>query len=348
MEDRQGPDEMHCSSCGESIDSQANFCRYCGEPTRNHESRTASGVGDTGATPDNIRTGQAGQSQNTARSGAPPGDVTVGDETPTEEPRRPTRDESPLRAVGAAAGLGILGVVGLVIVSVLVLGVGTVAGLPGLVVLALGTILGQYLGFAGLGLGYLRRRGYTWDRVRSYLGVRKPTLRQLGVVVLGYVAIFALLIVVGGLVEVFLPEPAENEGAQTISGSDEPLVFVGAVLVMFLVVGPCEEFLYRGIVQNRLRERLPAIHSILIASAIFAVVHVVALAGSPTAMLVTVGLLFFPALVLGSVYEYTGNIFVPSLLHSIHNSIIVTFLFFAGDIEQSAEFISWLLGSLPL
>ncbi|PSQ47059.1 CPBP family intramembrane metalloprotease domain-containing protein, partial [Halobacteriales archaeon SW_7_65_23] len=105
--------------------------------------------------------------------------------------------------------------------------------------------------------------------------------------------------------------------------------------MMFLVVGPMEELLFRGIVQNRLRERFPAIPAIAIASAIFAAVHVVALAGSPTGMLVTVFILFFPATVFGTVYEFTGNLVAPALLHALHNSVIVGLIFLAPEEAQT-------------
>jgi len=257
-------------------------------------------------------------------------------------------DESPLRTVGIALGIGVLGIGLLIIISLAIGIVGFGLQLPDLAVFGLATAVGQYVGFIGLAVWYLRRRGLDWDRFRSYLGVRVPTLREFAVVLLGYVAIFVLLIVVGIVVEVFLPEPAENEGAQTLAGADSIAVWAGAVLFMFLVVGPSEEALFRGVVQNRLRERLSAVPAILIASAVFAAVHVIALVGDPVAMLVTVGILFVPALVLGAVYEYTGNLVVPSLLHSIHNSVIVTILLFGPELDESAEFLSWLVSLVPL
>jgi len=78
------------------------------------------------------------------------------------------------------------------------------------------------------------------------------------------------------------------------------------------------------------------------ASAIFASVHVVALAGDPAGMLVTVFILFFPATVFGAVYEYTGNIVVPALLHAIHNSVIVSLIFLAPEGEEGEAILSLL------
>ena len=238
-------------------------------------------------------------------------------------------DESAWRAVGKATGLGIAGIILLVIVSVVVVLVSSPIGLSAGVLLIVGTAIGQYVGFGGVALGYLSNRGFTWEQMRSYLGVRVPTLRELAVVVAGYVAIVMLLIVVAGIASVFLPEPAENQAVDTTT--ENPGIVPFMILMMFLVVGPMEELLFRGIVQNRLRERFPAIPAIAIASAIFAAVHVVALAGSPTGMLVTVFILFFPATVFGTVYEFTGNLVAPALLHALHNSVIVGLIFLAPE-----------------
>ncbi|PSP41045.1 CPBP family intramembrane metalloprotease domain-containing protein [Halobacteriales archaeon QH_2_66_30] len=238
-------------------------------------------------------------------------------------------DESAWRAVGKATGLGIAGIVLLVIVSVVIVLVSSPLGVSAGVLLIVGTAIGQYVGFGGVALGYLSNRGFTWEQMRSYLGIRVPTLRELAVVVAGYVAIVMLLIVVAGIASVFLPEPAENQAVDTTT--ENPGIVPFMILMMFLVVGPMEELLFRGIVQNRLRERFPAIPAIAIASAIFAAVHVVALAGSPTGMLVTVFILFFPATVFGTVYEFTGNLVAPALLHALHNSVIVGLILLAPE-----------------
>ena len=243
-------------------------------------------------------------------------------------------DESLFRTVGAAVGLGVAGILILGLVTAVVALLGRAAGL------ALGTLfiasiaLGQYLGFVGLGLAYLRTRGFAWSQVRSYLGIRLPSPTEVGVIVVGYLAIVAILVVVLSVALQFLPEPAENQGAAMFASNPE--LIPAGIVVMFLVVGPSEEFLFRGIVQSRLRERLSAIPAVAIAGSIFAVVHVIALAGSPSAVAVTVTGLLVPGLVLGAVYEYTGNLVVPWLIHSIHNSLLLTGLLLAGAGEGTA------------
>ena len=242
-------------------------------------------------------------------------------------------DSTP-RAVGIAVALGVGGILVLGAVTVLV---GTIGGRLGLGVgflFVASVAIGQYLGFVGLGLYYLRTRGLSWAGIRSYLGIRTPTPRELAAVVAGYLVIIVGLLALLAVALRFLPDPAENQGAAV--AANNPELIPPLVVVMFLVVGPCEEFLYRGVVQNRLRERLPAAAAVALAAVIFAVVHVVAVAGSPTAVAVTLSVLLVPGVVLGAVYEYTGNLVVPVLLHSTHNSILLGALLYADDAGGTA------------
>lgn len=353
MGDPAGPGKRYCASCGELIDRDAEYCTYCGAETRDREfpndrsgPATASDGrslrGDSVSGGDRA-TGGPVREQSTERDYSAP---RVGVEGRAEPPST----DSTLRTVGIAAGLGILGVVLLVVFSALGSLVLFPLGLPELATLAVATAVGQYLGFMGLGVWYLQRRGYDEAGIRSYLGIRRPSLREIGLVLLGWLAIFIMVIVVSLVVQAFLPEPAQNEGAsQFAEGATNPAILAVGVLFMFVVVGPCEEFLYRGIVQNRLRERLAAAPAILIAAAVFASVHVVALSGGdPVAMATTVGILFVPALVLGTLYEYTGNLVVVSLLHGLHNSVILSVVFLGPDAEEAAEFITGLLSCLPV
>jgi membrane protease YdiL (CAAX protease family) len=242
-------------------------------------------------------------------------------------------DSTP-RAVGTAVALGVGGILVLGAVTVLVGMVGGRLGLAVGVLFVASVAIGQYLGFVGLGLYYLRTRGLSWAGIRSYLGIRTPTVRELAAVVAGYVAIIVGLLALLAVALRFLPDPAENQGAAV--AANNPELIPPLVVVMFLVVGPCEEFLYRGVVQNRLRERLPAAAAVAVAAVIFAVVHVVAVAGSPGAVAVTLSVLLVPGVVLGAVYEYTGNLVVPWLLHSTHNSILLGALLYADDAGGTA------------
>ena len=246
--------------------------------------------------------------------------------------------DSTARAVGTAVALGVGGILVLGVVTVLVGMVGGRLGLAVGVLFVASVAIGQYLGFVGLGLYYLRTRGLSWADIRSYLGIRTPTVRELAAVVAGYLAIIVGLLALLTVALRFLPDPAENQGAEF--AANNPELIPPLVLVMFLVVGPCEEFLYRGVVQNRLRERLPAAAAVALAAVIFAIVHVVAVAGSTDAVAVTLSVLLVPGVVLGAVYEYTGNLVVPWLLHSTHNSILLGALLYADDAGGTALLVA--------
>jgi membrane protease YdiL (CAAX protease family) len=79
--------------------------------------------------------------------------------------------------------------------------------------------------------------------------------------------------------------------------------------------------------------------AIVTASAVFASAHVLALWGQdPVAIAMTITILFVPSLGFGAIYEYTGNIVVPALLHGFHNSVVVTIVLLGAqaDLQESA------------
>ena len=254
-------------------------------------------------------------------------------------------DESLLRTVGVAAALGTAGVIILVAIAAVVIFVGAAAGLTFGTVFIGSIVLGQYIGFIGLGTAYLRGRGLNWQGIRSYLGLRVPSLREVGVMVGGYLAIIGTLLIVVTVALRFLPEPAENEGAETFAGNPE--LIPAGIVVMFLVVGPSEELLFRGVVQNRIRERLSAAPAVAVAGSLFAFAHLVALLGSPpSAIAVTVAILLVPGFVLGTVYEYTGNLVVPWLLHSTHNSVLLAALLLSQSLDAPAGLLSTVIAAV--
>lgn len=243
------------------------------------------------------------------------------------------------RAVAVALGLGLLGPAIALASALLVGGINAVVGLSVLAALALTLFFGQYVAFAGLSLVYLRGRGFDWSRVRSYLGVRRPSLLELGIVVVGWVTILIMVMGISLIVQLVGAEPGANQTAEL--AVENPAVFPLLFVAMFLVVGPCEEILYRGVVQGRLREAMGPVPAIVIAAAVFAFVHVMAVTGGAVNRLTTVAILFVPSLVFGAVYEYTENIVVPSLLHGLHNAVLIAILWvtvtYADEFEELAE-----------
>jgi membrane protease YdiL (CAAX protease family) len=246
-----------------------------------------------------------------------------------------TRSSSDLpRALATAGLLGFGGPLIAVFFSLIIVAGMQGGVLPPLLALFLLVITGQYVAFGGLALGYLRYRSMSWSAIRQYLGVRVPSLRELLIVLGGWVLIFGSLIVISLLVQATGAQPAENQLGEV--ARQLPAIIPILIVVMFLVVGPSEEILFRGVVQGRLRETLSAAPAIVLASGIFALVHWFALAGGSSGRLLTVGILFFPSLVFGAVYEYTGNLVVPALLHGLHNSVLLALLWVALTVEPQS------------
>jgi membrane protease YdiL (CAAX protease family) len=177
----------------------------------------------------------------------------------------------------------------------------------------LSTVLLQGVTFGGIALVYLRIRGIGLDFVR----VRLPTLRDLVVVVGGSLVLLSLLVVVSILLSFLEIESAQNQIIEL--GQQNPLVFLILVPLSFLLVGPGEELLFRGLIQGRLGESFSTWQAIVLASGIFGIVHITSLVGQ--GKFVYIGVVFALALVLGATYEYTDNLVVPALVHGAYNAV---------------------------
>jgi membrane protease YdiL (CAAX protease family) len=358
--------EMFCPACGERISRSAKFCRYCGEPNRKTKGEDApsqdSGTQEPPAaaesdesqepweTPYARRVESRIEDDETEQTDEPTDSDSAWRDRLPDAARDP--DESTLRVVGIAAGLGLLGVGLLVVITVLTVNIGSALGIATTPLALLGTVLGQYLGFIGLSIYYLRNRGFDKNDITTYLGVRWPTLRELGLVIAAWVMIFVLLIVIGLAIEAVTEllgsgNPDEPDQALDEVISANPAILIGVIVAMFVVVGPSEEILFRGIVQGRLRERLSAVPAIALASLLFASIHVIALAGSLQAIVLGISVLFVTSLVLGAVYEYTGSIVIPALLHAFHNSMVTIFVYIQVTTDVEEGILVELLLGLP-
>ena len=251
---------------------------------------------------------------------------------------------SPGVAVATALLLGVLGPVIALASGVAVFAIDSLTGGLSLVAsVVLTLVFGQYVAFGGLAVGYLAWRGFDREGIVSYLGVRVPSLKEVGIVLGGWVVILILILAVSTVVQALGTETASNQSAELAMGN--PAIIPLFIAASFLVIGPCEEILYRGVVQGRLRESLPAAPSIALSAAIFAAIHVMALTGGLSARLTTIGILFVPSLVFGAVYEYTENLVVPALLHGLHNAVLFTALYVA---VTQTDAMPAVLGFLPV
>jgi membrane protease YdiL (CAAX protease family) len=254
-----------------------------------------------------------------------------------------------LRAVGVSVGVGLLGIV-LAAVFVFV-GAGALYLLQGepsvLLLLAISLLLGQGVAFMGTAYAYLRWRGLPLQSV----GIRVPSLKELAIGAGVFVVTILYLMGAGFLMQQTGTEGASNNVATL--AMENPEIILLLLPGAYLLIGPGEELLFRGVVQGRLRESFSAVPAILIASVIFASIHVFSLqAGAPlSAKLVTITLLMGPSIAFGAVYEYTENIVIPALLHGTYDAFLFIALYVvaSGGMEapESGSAVAAVLATLP-
>lgn len=230
-----------------------------------------------------------------------------------------------LRAIGSGVGLGVLGIA-LGFVLVLVVGLSlTLAGveISPLLNIGLSLFLVQGIALMGVGYAYLRRRGIP---LRS-VGIRFPSLRELGVAAGAFVISIIYLLVVSIIIQSLGAQTAENNVVEM--GRQNPEILLFLIPGAYIFIGPGEELLFRGVIQTRIRQVFPPVAGVVVASIIFAGIHLPALSfGAPlSAKLTTLAVLLGPSLILGATYEYTDNLVVPILIHGSYDALIFIALY---------------------
>lgn len=228
-----------------------------------------------------------------------------------------------LRALAVAVALAIGGIAaGLAVMLVLGLVIGALGVQLGSTVRFGLTFLAVAAGFVGISTAYLRRR----DRSLAYVGIAFPSLRGLLWAVAGYLVAIALVFLSGAVLSYFQATPdTANQAVQ--AGMQNPELLLWLVPLSIFVVAPAEEFLFRGVIQNRLRETFKPVVAIPLTAAIFATVHFFSLTGGAGGRFIAIGILFFPSLVFGTVYEKTENLVVPILIHGFYNSTLSVLIY---------------------
>lgn len=194
-----------------------------------------------------------------------------------------------------------------VLVPALLLGY-DIGSLP---VLVTALIAGQ-LGFLAVGVLYTQQHDL---RIR----ISRPIRRSMGYVVGGT----GLALMIGMGMWLLLDDlgSAPESVIEEVAAIDPVFLLVVAVLSM-LLVAPVEEYLFRGVIQGRLRESLGPIPAILGASLLFGSLHFANYIGSPIEILAGVGVITCVGIVFGTLYELTDNLAVPIAVHGIYNVVL--------------------------
>ena len=186
----------------------------------------------------------------------------------------------------------------------------TPAGAP---LVEAGATAASFLGFLLVGAVYL-----DW-REEPLVGLRMPTVRDGAVAVVGTALLVGTMVGLEAALSWLGVGPAEN--ATIAAAREHPRLFLYYVPVTIAFVAPAEELLFRGLVQGLLRENYGVVPGVVCAAIAFGLVHYPALSGggSPGAYVLVAVL---AGLVLGGLYEYTGNLLVPIAVHGAWNATV--------------------------
>jgi membrane protease YdiL (CAAX protease family) len=144
--------------------------------------------------------------------------------------------------------------------------------------------------------------------------------RVVGYVVAGVVVAIGLAIGLSALLSALGLLPGSVIGD---TAAMNPTYLLGLAALSVLVVAPVEEFVFRGVVQGRLRQRFGPVAAIVGASLLFGSLHLANYSGNPVA--IVAGALMIAAIgtVFGTLYERTDNLAVPVLAHAVYNVILL-------------------------
>jgi membrane protease YdiL (CAAX protease family) len=176
------------------------------------------------------------------------------------------------------------------------------------------------LWFAVVGAAYLQFRPVT-----IHYNLRWPTLRDGGWILGGLAAIIVASLVTELVVSQFGSGSATN--ISSAAAVENPVVIYSVFLIgNLLLIAPIEEFLFRGVIQGRLRESYGAITAITVTSVGFGLTHIPSywFGGSD---LLSVGVwgavlgISTTGFILGYVYERTHSLLTVSIIHGLVNTI---------------------------
>jgi membrane protease YdiL (CAAX protease family) len=169
-----------------------------------------------------------------------------------------------------------------------------------------------------LTLGYLfvsRRLG----------GVRAavPAVGHLGLVAIG--SVLVLTVILGGTAALEAVGLAAPEDAMLVVAESQPWILLVFAALSLVLIGPAEELFFRGAIQGNLRTAFGPVTAIGLTSLLFGAVHVTGFLSAGVALsLAVVGSLslnVLSAVLFGALYERSGNLTVPIIVHGLTNAI---------------------------
>lgn len=241
-----------------------------------------------------------------------------------ESTRRHGRSDGPAgpdwKRSGRAVLVGLGLTVGALILATL-LSIGPIV-LGGTSVLALtATFVLSEAGYALTGWLYLRR----W--FEETVTIRIPTAREAAWIV-GSAAVMLVIATAITYSATVLGVTLGRADQEFLTGSPE-MVLVLAVLSL-VVIGPAEEYLFRGVIQRRLARSMRTPTAVLVTAVLFVIPHAIGYLGGAAGVLLLSLVPFSLSLLMGYVYERFDNLAVPILAHGIYNATLFTTTYYTA------------------
>lgn len=215
-----------------------------------------------------------------------------------------------LRSVGVATGLTLAAFVG-------ALAVGVVYYVPVILLgydpfstnATVGALIATQVGFVGVGALYVHLTGWR-------VPIERPTLRTFGYVISG--AVLAL-VVANGLLALIASAGLQPESVLETAAASDPLFLLALAAFSMVLIAPIEEFVFRGLVQGRLRQSFGPVGAIAGASLLFGSMHLLNYSGTIAQIVAGASVIVCVGAVFGALYEKTDNLLVPALAHGLYN-----------------------------
>lgn len=172
------------------------------------------------------------------------------------------------------------------------------------------TVAGQ-LGFVVVAYAYARRHGLR-------IPIELPDLRGIGYALGGTVG---ALVIISALSLVVQRLDLVPGSVITDAALRDPNLLLGLAVLSVVLVAPIEEFLFRGVIQGRLREAFGPVGAITGSSLLFGSVHLANYTGSIGPIVAGAVLIAVSGAVLGFLYEWTENLTVPIITHALFNVV---------------------------
>ncbi|MHA1698482.1 MAG: lysostaphin resistance A-like protein [Promethearchaeota archaeon] len=120
----------------------------------------------------------------------------------------------------------------------------------------------------------------------------------------------------------------EDEFINQVTTPTNPGSLIILIATMILIVGPTEEFLFRGYLQQGLESSMTKNKALILSAFIFAIVHVAPMMFAGISNIIMMLPYFVISLLLCSLYSKLGNLNILILTHGIYNSLLIILEYF--------------------